>query len=228
MTVKSDSPGVGTDSKIRVLIVDDHPVVRQGLKLTLASEPDFEVCGEADGETSAIQKFREQMPDLAIVDVTLKDGTGLELIKELKALQPDARILVWSMHDESLFAERAVRAGAMGYINKEQATDRVIDALRQVAAGKIYLSDQMTNRMLCRTLGAGNEDQRSPVDTLSDRELEVFEEIGHGVTTRQIADKLGLSPKTVETYRENIKSKLNLANATQLTRHAVQWVLENR
>ena len=130
------------------------------------------------------------------------------------------------MHDESLFADRALHAGAKGYINKEEAMDKLIDAIRRVAAGRVYLSDQMTDRLLCRQVGAGDERPKSALETLSDRELEVFEQIGHGVTTRQIAEKLHLSPKTVETYRENIKHKLNLANATELTQHAVQWVLE--
>lgn len=213
--------------EIRILMVDDHPIVRQGLRMAVSREVDLDVCGEADGESDALQKFRELVPDVVIVDMSLNEGTGLELIKELKSQRHDVKVLVWSMHDESLFAERAVRAGALGYVNKAESTSQMVQAIRRVASGKVYLSERMTNRMLCRTMGAGNGDQRTPMETLSDRELEVFEEIGRGVTTRQIAEKLALSPKTVETYRENIKAKLDLANATQLTQHAVQWVLEN-
>jgi DNA-binding NarL/FixJ family response regulator len=228
MTRTESSSSKSQNGTYKVLIVDDHPVVRQGLRLIINNAPEMQVCGEADCMTEAIKVFRAMNPDLVVIDVSLKDCSGIELIKELKAIDPNAKLLVWSMHDESLFAERAVRAGALGFINKEESTDRVLDAMRHVLRGKIYLSEQMTNRMLCRTLGSGEELEHSPIETLSDRELEVFEQIGHGVTTRQIAAKLDLSPKTVETYRENIKAKLNLNNATELTRHAVQWVLENK
>lgn len=219
--------GRKSQATARILIVDDHPVVRQGLRMALSRHDDLEVCGDAAGENAAIQQFRKLAPDLVIVDMSLENGTGLELIKELKAIRRDARILVWSVYDESLFAERAVRAGAMGYLNKSAAIDSLVYAIRRILKGDVYLSEWMTNRMLRRTMGASNGEEQTVVDALSDRELEVFQEIGQGVTTRQIAAKLGLSPKTIETYRANIKSKLNLANSTQLTRRAVQWALEN-
>jgi DNA-binding NarL/FixJ family response regulator len=211
---------------MRIMIVDDHPIVRQGLALLINREPDLKVCGEAEGLSQAMKRLHECDPDVVIADISLENGSGLELIKELQSIRPAVKILVCSMHDEALYAERALRAGARGYINKEEATERMIAALRRVIDGHVYLSTAMTDRMLSRSIG-GEEPDKSAIETLSDRELEVFEQIGHGVTTRQIAEKLHLSPKTVETYRENIKAKLNLANATELTQHAVQWVLEN-
>lgn len=210
----------------RVLIVDDHPIVRQGLRLMLDGEDDLCVCGEADGMTQAIQLFLETNPDVVIADISLENGSGIELVKELMTHDSNLKILICSMHEESLFAERALHAGAKGYINKDEAVDKLVEAVRRVASGRVYLSDQMTDRMLCRQVGAGDEPPKSAIETLSDRELEVFGQIGHGETTREIAAKLHLSPKTVETYRENIKRKLNLSNATELTQHAVRWVLE--
>ena len=211
----------------RIMIVDDHPIVRQGLAQLIGSETGLEVCGEASDAAEALRLLAETRPDLIIVDISLNSGNGIELIKQIKVRDENVRMLVSSMHDESLFAERALRAGAMGYINKAETTDKVFDAIHQVLAGKIYLSARMTDRMLCRAIGSEEHMTGSPIDSLSDRELEVFELIGQGLTTRQIAAKLHLSPKTVETYRENIKSKLNLNNATELTRHAVQWTLES-
>jgi len=213
--------------KKRVMIVDDHPVVRQGLALLIDQQPDLEVCAEADSVADAFARFTECSPDLVIIDLSLKDGSGIELIKEIKARNEHARMLVSSMHDESLFAERVLRAGAKGYISKQEATGNIVEAARQVLDGRVYLSPRMSDQMLHRLVAAGDEADRSPIDSLSDRELEVFEMIGQGLTTRQIASKLDLSPKTVETYRENIKAKLNLPNGTALTRHAVQWLLEN-
>ena len=213
--------------KKRVMIVDDHPVVRQGLALLIDQQPDLEVCAEADSVADAFAKFAEATPDLVIIDLSLKDGSGIELIKEIKARNEHARMLVSSMHDESLFAERVLRAGAKGYISKQEATGNIVEAARQVLDGRVYLSPRMSDQMLHRLVASGEDADRSPIDSLSDRELEVFEMIGQGLTTRQIASKLDLSPKTVETYRENIKAKLNLPNGTALTRHAVQWLLEN-
>jgi DNA-binding NarL/FixJ family response regulator len=213
--------------KKRVMIVDDHPVVRQGLALLIDQQPDLEVCAEADSVADAFAKFTESAPDLVIIDLSLKDGSGIELIKEIKARNEHAKMLVSSMHDESLFAERVLRAGAKGYISKQEATGNIVEAARQVLDGRVYLSPRMSDQMLHRLVSSGEDADRSPIDSLSDRELEVFEMIGQGLTTRQIASKLDLSPKTVETYRENIKAKLNLPNGTALTRHAVQWLLEN-
>jgi DNA-binding NarL/FixJ family response regulator len=210
----------------RILVVDDHPIVREGIAAVINRERDLEVCGQAGGLAEAMRLHRELRPDIVVADVSLADGNGLDLVKELSALDPDVKVLVQSMHDESLYAERALRAGARGYINKEEAATQLVNALRQVLRGCVYLSGSMTNRMLSRSV-RGVEGERSPLDSLSDRELEVFEQIGRGMTTRRIAQNLYLSPKTIETYRENIKAKLNLRNATELMQHAVQWVLEN-
>jgi DNA-binding NarL/FixJ family response regulator len=210
----------------RLLIVDDQPIVRRGLVSLFVREPDFEVCGEAGSFSEALKLFHEARPQVVTIEVVLGDGSGLDLIREFAAMDPNVDVVVLSMHDEMLYAERALRAGAKGFISKTSSTERVVDALRKVLDGRIYLSDKMTDRMLCRIGGNGYTD-RNPIESLSDRELEVFEQVGHGVTTRLIAEKLHLSPKTVETYRENIKCKLNLRNAMELTQHAVKWVLEN-
>ena len=174
-----------------------------------------------------MQQVMEKKPDFVIVDISLKSGHGIELIKQIHAQNEKIKMLVLSMHDESLFAERAIRAGAMGYLNKEQSRTRILEAIRSILSGEVFLSDAMTARMLTRTMGKSNDEDKSPIETLSDRELQVFELIGQGLTVREIASKLQLSPKTVETYRENIKAKLDLDNATELIRHAVQWVMED-
>ena len=225
--ITSRDPARTSAATTRILIVDDHPVVRQGLRMMIETEADLAVCGEAGGMAQAMKLYRDVDPDVIIADISLENGSGIELVKELVAHDEQVKVLVCSMHEETLFAERALHAGAKGYINKEEAADKLIGAVRRVAAGRVYLSERMTDRMLCRQIGTGDEPPRSAIEMLSDRELEVFEQIGHGVTTRRIAEKLHLSPKTVETYRENIKHKLHLANATELTQHAVQWVLES-
>jgi DNA-binding NarL/FixJ family response regulator len=211
----------------RILIVDDHPIVREGLAARVAREADLEVCGEAEDIADALEKVEAMRPDLVIVDLSLKSGQGLDLIKKIKARFGDTKMLVSSMYDESLYAERTLRAGAMGYINKQEVAEKVIDAIRQVMAGKIYLSTHMTEKLLQRAVGTAGELPKSPIETLSDRELEVFKMIGNGMTTRHIAGDLHLSIKTVETHRENIKGKLNLPNSAELSREAVQWVMEN-
>lgn len=210
----------------RILIVDDHPIVRRGLTELISQMPDLEVCGEAADIPDAIEQVRSKSPDLAVVDISLKSGSGIELIKQMKAIDDRIRVLVSSVHDESLFAERALRAGAMGYINKEQALDNIIDAIRQVLRGKVYLSGDLTNRMIRRSVH-GEQVERPLIDALSSRELEIFELIGRGLSTSQIAQRLHRSVKTIETHRENIKLKLNLSSGAQLTRRAVQWVLES-
>ena len=171
-------------------------------------------------------KLRTTRPDLVIVDISLKQGNGIELIKRIKARCPATRIIVLSMHDESLYAERALRAGAMGYVNKQAPARSIIDAIREVLDGKLYLSENMTQRIMRRALNGGDVPGRSPIDTLSDRELEVFELIGQGLTTGELAQRLHLSPRTIETYRQRLKLKLQLDSAGQLSRAAVQWVLE--
>jgi DNA-binding NarL/FixJ family response regulator len=212
----------------RVLIVDDHPAVREALVLRIATQPDLEVCGEAADAAEALRLAAAADPDVAVIDIALKSGNGIDLIKRLKARNDKFRALVWSMFGEDLYAERALRAGAMGYITKEQATGQIIEAIRQVLAGKVYLSAAMTEKLLKRAVGqAGPDSGRSPTDTLSDRELEVFRLIGQGVKTQEVAAQLHLSVKTVETYRDRIREKLDLSDGAELARCAVQWVLEN-
>jgi DNA-binding NarL/FixJ family response regulator len=212
--------------KFKILIVDDHPIVRRGLRELVADEPDLEVCGEAEDVTEALQQAKALSPDAVVIDLSLKGGHGLELIQEIKAHDGRIKMLVSTVHDESLFAERVLRAGAMGYISKQESPDKIIDALRQVLRGEIYLSPRMANRLL-RRLANGQSLETTPVDSLSDRELQVFEMIGQGLATKQIARKLDLSHKTIEAHREKIKSKLNLKTGAELSRHATQWVLEN-
>jgi DNA-binding NarL/FixJ family response regulator len=212
----------------RVLIVDDHPVVREGLAMRIANHADLKVCGEAADVTEALKLAEATSPDVAIVDISLKNGNGIDLIRRLKARDSSVRVLVCSMYSEALYAERALRAGAMGFINKEHATGQIISAIRQLLAGKLYLSESMSNELLNRAVGhAGTADAASPMESLSDRELEVFQFIGQGMDTQQIAARMRLSPKTVETYRGRIKEKLHLTTGTELMQRAVQWALEN-
>ena len=207
----------------RILLADDHPVVRDGYSLLIAREADMDVCGETGEGGETLRLVDELKPDLLLLDLSLKSGNGLELCKQIRSRFADVKILVVSMHDETLYAERVLRSGASGYISKAEATGRLVAAIRKVLSGEVYLSEKMQDRTLGQL--ASNADQ-SPLERLSDRELEVFELIGTGSTTREIAAKLNLSPKTIESYRENLKAKLNLANSTELTRHAVHWVLE--
>jgi DNA-binding NarL/FixJ family response regulator len=212
--------------KFGIVIVDDHPVVRHGLCRLIADEPDLQVCGETSTAAKALSVIESTGPDLVLIDVSLEEGSGLELIKQVKASHPDIRMLVISMHDETLFADRALNAGAMGYITKQKATTDLIQAIRQVLNGQVYLSEQMTGRMLNRLVDHEQPVDNNPVERLSDRELEVFELIGQGANTRQIADHLHISAKTVETHRENIKKKLDIEANLGLIRRAIQWVLE--
>src|SRR5262245_50262915 len=216
------------ENRARVLIVDDHPAVREALALRIGRQPDLEVCGEAADTGEALRLVAETQPDVAVVDISLKTGNGIDLIKRIKDRNDHVRILVWSMHSESLYAERALRAGALGYVNKDQATDTIVAAIRRVLEGKVWLSEAMTERMLQRAVGAGRQPvRRSPLDALADRELEVFYLIGQGVKTAEIAERLHLSVKTVETYRGRIRQKLDLSDGTALAHFATQWVLEN-
>src|SRR5271157_463969 len=217
-----------TKKRARILIVDDHPAVREALASRIGRQPDLEVCGEAADMGEALRLVADTEPDLAVVDISLKTGSGIDLIKRIKDRNDTVRMLVWSMHSETLYAERALRAGALGYINKDQATDKIIEAIRRVLEGKVYLSDAMAEKMLHRAVGVGREEvTRSPLDALADRELEVFRLIGHGVKTAEIAKQLHLSVKTVETYRDRIRQKLDLDDGTKLAHYATQWVLEN-
>ena len=211
--------------KHRILLVDDHPLVRRGLADVFAREPDLEACGEAGDVAEALAAVERTKPNVVIVDLTLKPGHGIELIEKLKNRDPDLIILVSSMHDEMLFAERVLRAGARGYISKQEPPEALIRAVRQVLRGEMYLSPRMTSRLLNRVV-AGSPAQDDPVVNFSNRELEVYEMIGQGLTIQQIAARLHLSPKTIETHREKIKQKLNVPNSAELNRRAVQWVLE--
>jgi DNA-binding NarL/FixJ family response regulator len=223
MSFTSKSPG--TQKKHKVLIVDDHPIVRRGLAELIALEPDLEVCGEAADMAEAVKQIETDCPDVAIIDMYLKSGHGLELIEYIKANHNGVKMLVSSMHDEMLFAERSLRAGALGYIPKQEATENLLDAIRQVLRGEVYLTGRMANRLMHNI--TGKTPDMDPIKTLSNRELEVFEMIGQGLTTQNIARKLKLSAKTIETHREKIKGKLDLKNSAELNRRAVQWVLEN-
>lgn len=215
----------------RILIVDDHQIVRQGYELLLEAEPGFQIIGGTGDVTEATRLCFELHPDLAIVDISLRNGHGLELCKQIRAWNEQGvrstKTLVVSAHDEDLYAERALHAGASGYLNKGETSDNLRTAIRRVLAGKVFVSPAITDRLLNRLSHGQDEPAHSPVDKLSDRELEVFELIGQGLTTRQVAENLDLSPKTVETYRENLKVKLKVSNANQLVRAAVQFVLQD-
>ncbi|MBC8873604.1 MAG: response regulator transcription factor [Planctomycetes bacterium] len=211
----------------RVLIVDDHELLRNGMRLMIGNEPDLEICGEAEDEAQAMQQVHQSRPNLAIVDIGLKSGNGIELIKRIKAHAASVRIVVSSMYDERLYGERALRAGADGYVNKQDPARTIIAAIRCVLEGKTYFSEEFTNRMLERARVCGKTFQDSPIDALSDRELEVFRFIGEGLATGEIAKELHLSSSTVDTYRERLKTKLDLKSGTELIHEATQWVLEN-
>lgn len=208
----------------RILLVDDHPVVRDGLAQLINRSGDLTVCREAADAAEALHALEETLPDLAIVDISLKGVDGLELIKQVRARWPTLPILVLSMHNEELFAERVLRAGARGYIMKQEATRSVLTAIRKVLGGDVYLSAELQAHLLRRFVGGEGERGRLPIDTLSDRELTVLELIGRGRSTRAIAGELKLSIKTVESYRDHIKKKLNLRTSTQLIQYAVRWV----
>jgi DNA-binding NarL/FixJ family response regulator len=210
--------------KCKVFLVDDHPIVRQGLALFIEREPDLIVCGEAEEATTALHAIRESPPDFVILDISLDGPDGLELLKTLRVRYPNLPVLVLSMHDESVYAERSLRAGANGYIMKQEAADKVITAIRTILGGDVYLSDRLTKRMLQQFVN-GSISPRDPLAKLSDRELEVFRLIGAGHGTRQIADQLHVSTKTVESYQAHIKEKLALRNARELVQHAVEWSL---
>jgi len=212
-------------STARIMIVDDHPIVRHGLAQLLSQEDDMTVSDEAGAATEALSKMEKQRPDVILVDISLDGISGIELIKTLQHRDPDIALLVLSMHDENLYAERALRAGAKGYIMKQEASEKVVTAIRAVLNGDLYVSKDIAARMLQEFVGGlGGENRRFGVERLSDRELEVFEWLGQGLSTAEIAEKLSLSVKTIETYRAHIKDKLKLRNATELIHQAVHWV----
>jgi len=209
---------------IRVFIVDDHPIVREGLAQLINQEEDLTVCGDAGDAATAISALGACAPDIAIVDISLGDVSGLQLVKDITSKYKKMAVLVLSMHDDRVYAERALRAGAKGYIMKQEATQKVVSAIRKIVSGGVYLSDESAARMMHSFVGGEEAGGALPEDVLSDRELEVFQLIGQGFKSREISSKLNLSVKTIETYREHIKDKLSLEDATELVRYAIQWV----
>jgi DNA-binding NarL/FixJ family response regulator len=218
----------GKKDATRVLIVDDHPLLRKGVSQLIDQEKDLLVVGEAEDAHKAITAIENTNPDVALIDITLNGASGIELLKDVRARFPKLKMLVLSMHDESVYAHRALRAGASGYIMKQEGTERVLTALRKVLKGEVYLSDRLGNRLLHTLVNGRSSPVSSPIEELSDRELEVFSLIGQGHGTRPIAEKLHLSVKTIESHRAHIKEKLNLRSATELVHHAIQWVQSER
>ena len=211
--------------RTQVLVVDDHPLVRRGLRETINADAGFMVCGEAEDREGALAAIAAKPPDLVIVDLELKGSNGLELIKEIRARHPETLILVLSVHDEAVFAERTVRAGASGYLSKQEAAEKVIDALRRILGGQIYWTDKVASQVASRLTCPKRIASNCPLDRLSERELEVFELIGNGVSTARIAKTLHIDPSTVETHRARIKEKMNLKDASELLQAAIRWNL---
>jgi DNA-binding NarL/FixJ family response regulator len=209
--------------KTRIVLVDDHPLVREWLTNLIHQQPDLIVCGEAETAPVALQTIAETKPDVAIVDISLKSGSGIELIKNIKAIHPRLAVIVLSMHDERLYAERALRAGARGYIMKRETTKKIITAIRHVLEGKLYLSEGLSTLFAEKFVDGRAASASSPLAQLSDRELEVFQLLGEGYETRQIAESLHISMKTVQVFCARIKEKLKLSNATELLREAIRW-----
>lgn len=229
MTPRSSRPrteGSRPRSPTRVLIVDDHELVRYGVARLIGSEAGLEICGEAADADAAIDTIRRTRPGIAIVDLSLENGSGLDLIQRIKAEDSSIRIIVLSMHDERLHAERALRAGAHGYLNKQRPAEELLAAIHRVRDGHIFLSQEMTDVLLGQIAG-GETEQQFPVDRLSDREFEIFRMIGNGRSVKQIAGDLNISPKTVEYHRMHVKQKLHLSSSAELARYAIEWTFEN-
>lgn len=232
MSLKKSSPKANAPkplsvtklAKTRVLLVDDHPTMREGLIRVIEREADLTVCGEAESIQRALEVIESAKPDVAVVDISLAGQNGLELIKDIKVRHPQLSVLVHSMHDESVYAERALRAGAKGYISKKEPPQKLLQAIRDVLKGEIFLSAAMTRQIL-HAVGADRADRKtSPFQELSDREFEVFELTGQGLGTNEIAGTLHLSEKTVQAHRDHIRQKLNLPDGRSLTRFAIRWV----
>ena len=219
------APARSSGTKRRVLVVDDHPIVRQGLALMIDQEPDLAVCAEAEEGASALAAIAADRPDIVLLDISLPGPDGMELLKTIRSTDPALPVLVLSMHDESTYAERALRAGANGYIMKQEATENVLVALRRILRGEMYVSDRVTSTMLRQIASGTGKSTLAPIARLSDRELEVFRLIGEGHGTRQIADELHLSVKTVESYQAHIKEKLALQSSRDLVQRAIEWRL---
>lgn len=217
-------PNGSRNSKTRVFLVDDHPLMRQGIAQLINAQSDMEVCGEAEDASSALKGIERTNADTAIIDISLRGSSGIELIKNLKALYKFLPILVLSMHDEGIYAQRVLRAGALGYVMKQEAADKVIIALRRIMSGEIYVNEKVGSQMLHQALTGRGKPNASPIDRLSDRELEVIQAIGEGKPTRDIARDLDVSVKTIESHRAHIKDKIGLKNASELVKFSVQWV----
>ncbi len=210
--------------KARILIVDDHTIVRQGIAQLVNREPDLDVCVEAGDADSAVAVLAKTPVDLAIVDISLPGTSGIELVKQIRDSHPQLPVLVMSMHDEALYSDRAFRAGAKGYVMKQEATEKLLAAIRKILNGGVYVSDRMQTVMVQRFLNSGVDESVSFIDNLTDREFEILRMIGQGLTVAEIADKLGRSAKTVEAHRANLREKLGLKRAAELARFATQWV----
>jgi DNA-binding NarL/FixJ family response regulator len=215
-----------SNSVKRILLVDDHELVRAGMAEMIEEEADLTVCGGAADGPTAMRLVDETRPHVAIIDLMLEEGSGIELIKQINAKDSTIRMIVCSMHDDKLYAERSLRAGAMGYVNKQEPAERIVEAIRRVLAGKVFVDEAIADRVLRRVAGRESRGPQSAVEALSDRELEVLQLIGQGLTTRQIAERLHLSIKTIDTYREHLKVKLDLDSAAALMRYAVAWSLD--
>jgi DNA-binding NarL/FixJ family response regulator len=222
MRRKAKSAGTAA-KRARILLVDDHPLVRERLAEIINREPDLIISGEAEDRQEAIDAILAKPPDLAIIDLTLKNSDGLELIKDIRVRWPKLRMLVVSMHDESLYAERVIRAGAMGYITKQEATRKILLAIRRVLSGNIYLNEKIANRMLTRLTQHADPMSGTPAELLADREFQVFELTGRGLNTHEVAARLNIAVKTVETYRARIREKLKLKDASELLQSAISW-----
>lgn len=213
------------DRELKVFVVDDHPIVRQGLIQVISREADLSVCGEAGDAPGALQGVIDGNPDVAVIDLHLAEGDGIDLIKQIHKRRPRLPVLVLTMHEEPFYVERAMRAGAQGFLTKQDAGDKVLAAIRKVAAGEIYVCDRVSPKLLKRLLAGGQNEEESPVARFSDREMQVFRFIGEGLGTKEIAGRLNLSVKTIETYRANIKEKLDLRDARELVQYAIRWVI---
>ncbi len=226
MNAKPQKPA--SPAKKRVLIVDDHPVFRYGITALINAEADLEVCGEASSSPAALDAMRKLEPDIALLDISLPGSNGIELIKLMKAEYPKLPLLILSMHDESLYALRALKAGALGYVMKAEALTHVLDALRKALKGEIYVSPRLSERLIFQAIQSTDGQARSPVDRLSDREVEVLAMLGRGLSTKEMASELHLSVKTIETHRAHIKEKLGLRDSSEMVRFAMDWVAHSK
>ncbi|MDB6024736.1 MAG: Two component transcriptional regulator, LuxR family [Verrucomicrobiales bacterium] len=216
--------GIASVKAVKILLVDDHPMMRDGLRQIIGNEPDLVVCGEAENAFQALELIGKLTPDLVMADITLPDKSGLELLKDIQAIHPSMRVIVISMHDEALYAERVLRAGGRGYVMKHEGGKKIMQAIRQVLSGQIAVSEKISAKILEVFSGRGAEAASSPVENLTDREFEVFQNIGAGLSTKEIAVQMRVSSKTVEVHRINVKAKLKLKTSAELIRYAVRWV----